>query len=472
MVFFNALYVAGEFSTVASRKTRVSQMAAGGNLLARQLLPFLESTNLLDRYVAACQLGITVSSLVLGAFGQNVLAVFLVPPLTTLGDWLAANGIEVGFLTAAAARSIAVTITLILLTTLQVIVGELLPKSVAIQYPERLAMAVVYPIKWSIFIFRPLIWLFNGSGNLILRLLRVETHDAHSHVHSPAEIEILVTESHEGGILDDEERQMLRNAFRLRDLTAREVMAHRTRIVAAPVETSVLDLLNLALDAGHTRIPLFRETIDEIIGFVHIKDLFRLFVDEEENLAGILREIVHVPETTPVADVWQTLRDQGQYMAIVFDEYGGTAGLVTLEDLIEEIFGEVQDEFDDEVDLMKFDREGHRIYLRGDLLVNDVNEYLDLGLPDEEAVTLSGLVLNTLGKVPSVGEEATVAGTVIRVEEMDDLGVTEVSLQMAPSADVPRVDEWEPAVHQIWKPFSPDTPDYTLPEERGATDNG
>lgn len=452
MVFFNALYVAGEFSTVASRKTRVSQMAAGGNLLARQLLPFLESTKLLDRYVAACQLGITLSSLVLGAYGQNVLALFLVTPLTALGDWLATQGIEVGFLTEAAARSIAITVTLILLTMLQVIIGELLPKSVAIQYPERLALAVVYPVKWSIFLFRPLIWLFNGSGNLILHLLKVQTHDAHTHVHSPAEIEILVTESHEGGILDDEERQMLRNAFRLRDLTAREVMAHRTRIVAAPVETNVLALLNIALDAGHTRIPLYRDSIDDIIGFVHIKDLFRLYVEEEENLAGILREIVHVPETSPVVDVWQTLREQGQYMAIVFDEYGGTAGLVTLEDLIEEIFGEVQDEFDDEVELMKFDREGHRIYLRGDLLVNDVNEYLDLNLPEEEAVTLSGLVLNALGKVPAIGEEAVFDGTIIRVEEMEDMGVSEVSLEIAPNARVPRVDEWEAAAFEAWQP--------------------
>ena len=330
-----------------------------------------------------------------------------------------------------------------MLTILQVIVGELLPKSISIQYPEQVAMTVIWPVKWSVTLFRPLIWLFNGSANLLLRLLNVEHRDSHAHVHSPEEIEILVSESHEGGLLDDEERQMLRNAFRMRDLTAREVMVHRTRIVAAPDDSGVETLLNLALDAGHTRIPLYRDTIDNIIGFVHIKDLFRLYIGEDQNLATILRQVVHVPETLPVIDAWQTLSEQRQYMAIVFDEYGGTAGLLTLEDLIEEIFGEVQDEFDNEMALMTFDQEGRRVHLRADLLVSDVNEYLDLSLPDDDAVTLSGLVLNKLGRIAEVGDEAVFDETTIRVESMEDLGVAEVSLQMDQNAVFPHVDEWE-----------------------------
>src|SRR5690606_1855339 len=211
---------------------------------------------------------------------------------------------------------------------------------VGVQYPERVAMAVVVPVRWSIALFRPLIWLFNGSARLLLNLLRIEPPDVHSHAHSPAEIEILVTESHEGGLLDAEERQMLRNAFRLRDLTARQVMVHRTRIVAAPVNSSVRELLDLALEAGHSRLPLYAEDIDDIRGFVHIKDVFSLCVENSDNLASVLREVTHVPETMPALAVWETLQSKRQYMAIVFDEYGGTAGLITLEDLIEEIFGE------------------------------------------------------------------------------------------------------------------------------------
>jgi CBS domain containing-hemolysin-like protein len=236
---------------------------------------------------------------------------------------------------------------------------------------------------------------------------------------------------------------MLRNAFRLRDLTARQVMVHRTRIVAAAVEVSVLDLLKLALDAGHTRIPLYQDDIDNMIGFVHIKDLFRLYVEERENLVEILRKVVHVPETMPAVDVWEALQSKRQYMAIVFDEYGGTAGLITLEDLIEEIFGEVQDEFDDEMAVMSFDQEGHRIHLRGDLLIADVNEYLELDLPEDEADTLSGLVFHALGRPPEEGEEIAFDDTTIRVETIEDLAVAEVSLQIGANEPVPYVDEWE-----------------------------
>ena len=234
---------------------------------------------------------------------------------------------------------------------------------------------------------------------------------------------------------------MLRNAFLLRELVAREVMVHRTRLAAASSESRPIDLIELVLEEGYSRIPLYQGNIDNIRGFVHIKDVFRLYVEEKENLAEIMRTVIHVPESLPVADVWETLRNTGQYVAIVFDEYGGTAGMITLEDLIEEIFGELQDEFDDETAVMSLDKEG-RVYLRGDLLITDVNEYLDLQLPDEDADTLSGLLFSALGRTPKVGDAAQFGETVIRVEAMADLGVEEVSLQKPVSGDLPLIDEW------------------------------
>lgn len=450
LIFLNGLFVAAEFSTVSARRTRVSQMAGTGNRFARLLLPILEESASLDRYVAACQLGITASSLVLGALGQNYIATRLVEPLTNLlvtFEPIVGNiGISSEEAAATVAASIAVTGVLIFLTILQVVFGELFPKSVAIQYPEQIALGTAVPVTWSMQIMRPLIWFFNGSGNLVLRLFGFNSQGSHSKAHSPAEIEILVTESHEGGLLDDEKRQMLRNAFRMRELTARQVMVHRTRIIAAPVESSVVDIMQIALEAGHTRIPLFQDTIDNFIGFVHIKDVFRLHVGGKENLAEILRDLVYVPETMPIVDVWETLNDRRQYMAVVFDEFGGTAGLITFEDLIEEIFGELQDEFDDESALISLDAEG-RIYLRGDLLVSDVNEYLNLDLP-EVADTLGGLVLSELGRPPEVGNEVTSGGMVIRVEAMEDLSVLEVSLLPGPSNVINQVGEWEVAEHE------------------------
>ncbi|MEW5985342.1 MAG: hemolysin family protein [Chloroflexota bacterium] len=451
LVFVTAFYVAGEFATVSSRKTRVSQMAAAGDRLAGRLAPVLEDRRKLDSYVAACQLGISASSLVLGAYGQSVIAPHLVRPLAALITFvrpLLGQAVEPDGVTQAVAASIAATGILILLTILSVVLGELLPKSIAVQYPEDVARAVVVPMQWSLWLFRPFIWFFNGSGNLILRLLGQKDAPGQSHVHSPEEIELLVTESHQGGLLDDTERRMLRNAFRMRDLTARQVMVHRTRLVAAPVASSVRELMKLSVEEGFTRIPLYKDTIDNIIGFVHVKDLFRLHVLGRENLAEILREVVHVPESLPISEVWETLNNNRQYMAIVFDEFGGTAGLITFEDLIEEIFGELQDEFDEgEMAIIALDKQG-RIYLRGDVLVTDANEYLDLKLPEGEADTLGGLVLSELGRPPVVGDEVTVGDTAIRVEVMDDFTVTELSLQTTPTGAVSHIGEWEVMQHE------------------------
>ncbi len=442
LIFVNALYVAAEFATVSARKTRISYLASQGNQLALALLPIIQDSKLLDRYVAACQLGISISSLVLGAYGQNVIATRLVGPLTTLL-------LQLGMETAVAqptAISVTVTGVLLSLTFLQVIIGELFPKSVAVQYPESVALGVVLPVKWSMTIFRPLIWLFNGSGMLLLRLLGKPMPSA-SRAHSPEEIELLVSESHEVGLLDDRERQMLRNAFRLRDLTARQIMLHRTKIIAAPASSTVQELITLAMESGLSRIPLYRDSIDDIIGFVHVKDLFRLYVQGVEDVQKIIRQIVYIPESLPATEVWQKLAQGNHYLAIVFDEYGGTSGLVTFEDLIEEIFGELQDEFDDEMALIARDKEG-RIYLRGDLLVTDVNEYLELDLPVEAADTLGGLVISKLGRPPAVGDTVTVGSTAIRIEAMEDLGVAELSIQMAPIGDLPSYSEWEVAEHE------------------------
>ncbi len=445
MVLANAFYVAAEFGSVSARKTRITQLAGEGNQLAGLLLPIMGDSHKLDQYVAACQVGISVSSLVLGAYGQNTVAAAIAPLLMRLG---------IANLTETLAFSIAAAGVLVLLSIVQVVMGELVPKSITLQYPERVALVTVIPMKWSLVVFRPLIWLFNGSANFLARLAGVTLGSERGHIHSPQEIELLVSESHEGGLLDDESQQMLRNAFRLRELTARQVMVPRTRLVAAPLESTVSDLIEKACEEGYSRIPVYQSTVDNIVGFVHIKDLFRLYLQEQQNPTDIVREVIYVPETLPVADVWTRMNNQHQYIAIVFDEYGGTAGLITFEDLIEEVFGELQDEFDEELPLIASDKEG-RIYLRGDLLVTDVNEYLRLDLPETEADTLGGLVFSELGQLPEVGDELTLGtpGIAIRVEAIKARSVSEVSLQLpAPIPPDPaspaRIGEWEVASHE------------------------
>lgn len=432
LIGLNALYVAAEFATVASRKTLVMQMADEGHAMARLLLPIMQDSKALDRYVAACQIGITISSLVLGAYGQNVLAASLAEPLTAVSP-------DYGPFSAEALATILVLITI---TGLQVILGELLPKSIAIQYPEQVATRLAVPMRISLAILSPLIWLFNGSGILILRLLGYDTNHSHAHLHSTQELEILVTESHESGLLDADERQMLRNAFRLRELSARQVMVHRTKMVAMPNTISLEGLLQRAIATGKSRIPLYEGSIDNIVGFVHIKDVFRLRLRGGVDLREVQRPVVHVPEALLALEVWATLKRQQQYMAIVFDEFGGTAGLITLEDLIEEIFGELQDESDNEKAIMYVGKHGRR-RLRGDLLVSDVNEYLELDLP-LDMDTLGGLVMSELGRPANVGDQVTIGQTTLLVEEMDDLAVSEVALADPRLVDKQvQVSEWE-----------------------------
>ena len=425
LVGLNALYVAGEFAAVSARRTRMVQLAQEGNRLARIMLPVLEDPHKLDNYIAASQVGITLSSIVLGIYGQQQIAPLIAPWLARLPLGPLSGGDKV-----AAAGSAAILV-LVVMTTLQVILGELTPKTLAIQYPERVALITALPMKWSAdYILKPLIMLLNGSGVLILRSLGVSYERGHAHVHSPEEILILVKESHRGGLLDAEERQMLSNLFRTSTKRAEDIAVPRNRVVAADASESLLEVLQRVASSAYTRIPVFQGDIDHVIGFVHLRDLFNLYQgDRQANLRAILRPAPFVPETLPVAEVWNRLNETQSYLTIVFDEYGGTSGLITREDLIEELFGEVQDEFDRESALISPSGAG-RFVVRGDMLIADLNDQLDLRLPHDLAHTIGGLIVEELGRAPQVGDTVEAAGVRLHVEAIDDLSVSQVCLTL------------------------------------------
>jgi CBS domain containing-hemolysin-like protein len=428
MIFFNGLYVAGEFASVSARRTRVIQMAEDGNRLAQRLLPVLQDPHKLDNYIAASQVGITLSSIVLGIYGEQQIAPLVAPWIARLypgGDPTTGSH--------AAAAGIASTLVLVVLTTLQVILGELVPKSIAIQYPERIALATALPMHWSAdIILRPLIILLNGSGALLLKLLGVRNGGGHAHVHSPEEILILLKESHRGGVIAADERQFLQNVFRHTQLRAGEIAIPRPRMVAAPVDDPAGEVLSRVADSPYTRIPVYEGDIDHIVGFVHLRDLFSLYrTDPQAELRSIVRPVPFVPETLTTAEVWQRLDEAQSYLAIVFDEYGGTRGMITREDLIEELFGELQDEFDQEQALFARIDAGH-IRVRGDMLISTLNDRLDLNLPHEAAHTVGGLVMDRLGRIPQVGDTVDIRGVRLRVEAVDHRSVTEVCVSLAP----------------------------------------
>ena len=421
LVLFNALYVAAEFATVSARRTRINQIAQDGNVLARQLLPIINDINRLDSYVAACQVGITATSLLLGAYGQNVLAVRIEPLLYKLGSFAGPT-----------AHSLSITTTLIVLTGLQMILGELLPKSIAIQYPEKVSLATLLPMRWSLRIFQPLIWIFNGSGKLLLKTLGLDTDNRHSTAHTLPEIQLLAADSKDAGILTSGAYLMLRNTLRLRNLTAKHIMTPRKLLTTAPDTMPTSKLLPICTESGFSRIPIYSENIDNIIGFVHIEDLLRMYWQGHEDITTILRKIIFINETLPAADIWKTLSAKRQYISIVLDMNEHITGIITYEDLIEEVFGELQDEFDIGTINISADTT-NRIALHADMLISDVNEYLGTNLPIMSSGTIGDLVQKQVVQSPKIGDEIIVRPSMIkmRVEDMEGPKVTKVSVSVS-----------------------------------------
>ena len=303
-------------------------------------------------------------------------------------------------------------------------------------------MLTAIPMRWSTLIFKPFISIFNGSGRAILRLFGKNMDTEQIHIHSPEEILILFEESSSGGLLDKEERRLLRNSLELRKLVVRQVMMPRNRMLAASADTSCQEMLNLLAHSPFSRLPLFENSIDNIIGIVHLKDLLCLQIQTgQSDIRKAMRPVLFVPEMIPVDQVFSLLQKKHRHVAIVLDEFGGTAGIVTLEDLVEEIFGEMKDEFD--IDTQPFVKilSPNKVQVRGDILINDLNEMLDLYLSDESVDTIGGLVLDVLGHIPQVGETFHHREVTFKVETMDGKGISMVSLEVSPEK-IQHLKEW------------------------------
>jgi magnesium and cobalt exporter, CNNM family len=410
MVAFNALYVAAEFATVGARRSRVQEAAEAGSSSAIRLSSILRDPKRLDNYVAACQVGITFSSLVAGAYGQAQLTPLLEPLFGTSG------------------RLVSILIVLVAITAVQVVLGELLPKTIALRHPERLAMATLTPMRISRWLFRPLVALFNGSAFALMRLGRLSVDHSHAHVHSPEELAGLYRASAAGGLIDAVEREMLAGVLNVEDRLAREIMTPRRRLVTVAETTSVDEALSLLAGSAHTRFPVTSDREDDVVGIVHLRDLFnRAQSDPAAPVSSITRPVLAIAEMLTVPALWDKLRDQEQHCALVVDEYGSVAGMVTLEDAIEEIVGEVHDEFDLEEEPIVVD--GRRVSARGDVILGVLNDRFGLHLDDADVDTLGGFVWNELGRLPAVGDEVVVEDDdiVLRVDAIDGRAVERVS---------------------------------------------
>jgi len=327
-ILANALYVAAEFGAVGVRRSRVRRMAEDGNRWARQLLPFIETPAALDRYVGASQIGITLSSLMLGAFAQATVTIAFAP---MLAGWFT--------LDSRAALSAATVIVLVVLTALQLVLGELVPKALALQYPTETALATVLPMQWSLAVVRPFLWLLNGTSMFVLRLLG-STTTSHGHLHSPDEIELLIAESRDGGLLEPAEQQRLHRALRLGLRTARDLMVPLDRLTLLGIDASWEDVVRTVAGSPFSRIPIYRGTRDQIVGTLRVKDLVERYVAEGPvPLERLLRPIAQLAQSLPADRVVTLLRGRRAHQAVVVDADGRAVGIITIQDVLAELLG-------------------------------------------------------------------------------------------------------------------------------------
>jgi len=417
LVCLNGFFVAAEFSLVSVRHTRIEELIDQGNRTAVVVGRAVADP---DRFIAATQLGITIASLGLGWIGEPALASLLMPLLRFLPEaWIGG-----------AAHSIAGTIAFAFITFMHVVVGELAPKSIALQDPERVALVVGRPTEWTLHLFRPAIWLLNGAGNALLRLFGIQPTSGHGQAHSVAELRMLVEASHEGGVLASDEREMLNAVFEFGQLAARQVMVPRTEMVCLPVTDSLEQVAQLAAEHALTKFPVYEDDLDHIIGIVHIKDLVRVMhaqAQQTTTVRGLMRPALFLPESIRVDDLLVVFRRKKQHIAILLDEYGGTAGLVTLEDLLEEIVGDVQDMFDHEDPDIQRLPDGS-VLLSGLMQIEEVNEEFGLKLQDPHYDTIAGYVLGRLRRLAQVGDQVVAEGVRLRVEALDGRRIARLSL--------------------------------------------
>ena len=416
LLFFNAFFVAAEFALVGVRKTRIKQLANEGNFNAKLALDAIKN---IDRYIAAVQLGITIASLGIGWVGESTLAKLLLPIFHFLP--LKAEII--------AAHSLAVTISFALITILHVVIGELMPKSIALQFPVGTTLWVAKPMYVVTRLFAPMIFLLNGLGNSLLRLLKIEPAPAHQAVYSTEELNMLIDASYKGGVLNQKEAEILQNVFKFSDLTAQDVMIPRPDMVCMPIDVKTEDIYKIIIDNQYTRYPIYKENIDDIIGFLHTKDLFSVMVNKEEiNLSSLIREKFYVPETMPIEKLAQEFQKRKFQMAIVVDEFGGTSGLVTHEDVLEEIFGEVQDEFDDEeCEFSKISENEYEVC--GKYRIDEFSEKFGINLDDEDITTIGGYVVKMLGRIPITNDEVTDEYFKYTISEMDSSRIVKIKIR-------------------------------------------
>jgi len=422
LVLLNAFFVGAEFALVRSRRTRLEAMVRSGDRLAHFAV---RASSNISRILSASQLGVTLASLGLGWVAES-----------TVGEVFEHLFANLPFAVEVSMRlTLAATVALILVTYLHVVFGELVPKAAALNHPESLARWLAPPLLFFAWITTPFTSFLNKSSQVILRALGQEKAGSEEAVHSPEEIRLLVEQSQESGQMQAHDADLIEAVFEFSEKNAREVMTPRTELVALPVEATLSEVLAVVQESGLSRYPVYDESIDNIIGVVLAKDLLRLLAPRTNldafDLPSIMRPVHVIPGSREVEEVLADFKRLKEHMAVVLDEYGGTAGVVTMEDLLEEIVGEILDEYDtpEDAEAPLHTRAGETL-VPGSTHIGELNEHFSLTVPDEDYTTIGGYVFGVLGRLPVVGDRVIAGGAIFTVREMDGRRIETLSVDL------------------------------------------
>ena len=418
LLLVNAFFVSAEFAIVRARKTKIEQLNKEGNIDAKLALKALDDVNF---FIAAVQVGVTIASIGIGWFGSPTVERILAPVLAHIPS----GQVYV-------AQIITAILAFLVITFLHVIIGEQVPKCIARQYPEKISLYVAKPMDAFMTISKPFVWLLNKSCNGILKVLKIPVNPSLKTVHTIDDLDMFVESSYDEGVLNETEKDMFHNVLQFSDLTAHEVMTPRTDMICVPIDTPIEELNKIATENQYTRYPVYDGDIDHITGLVHVKDLFMLSLKNETSpIEKIQRKIPLVPETITLDKLVIMFKKQRAQMAVVVDEFGGTSGIITLEDVLEEIFGDVQDEFDidEEKDIKEV---GDNQYIAtGTMRLDELAKFFDIPDEDlevEDVDTIAGLVVKELERIAKVGDSVEYGNFTFTVKEIDGARITKIHL--------------------------------------------
>jgi putative hemolysin len=423
LILLNAFFVAGEYSLVTVRRTRMQELADEGSRTARSVLTITSDP---PHFIAAMQLGVTLTSLGIGAIGEAVLT-------NIFDEWLA--------------TILAVLLAFLVITFLHVVVGELVPKGVALSYTERVALGVSAPVRLFFFVFKPLIWVLQRSSELGQRAIGIDPKAMEGEAHSEAELKMLLEVSTEHGEIELDEREMLYKVFDFAEKEVADVMVPRPDVTALSVDLGLDEAMAVMLESPYTRYPVYRGSLDDIVGIVHVRDLVASLHNgaaAEASLAALARPAYVVPENKDLGALLAEFRKANQHMAVVVDEYGATAGIVTLEDLLEEIVGDIEDEFDlPDESVERIDET--RVRISGSFTIDDFNEEFGTHLDDEDFHTVAGYVFGHLGRAAEAGDEVRDNGLHFTVLETSGTRILRLEVEFLPAGSATPNDATEAA---------------------------